>query len=81
VENRISTKSERVERSKDNDVLGVLQGLGLEGLPLLGGVAAELFFGAFDRLLGFPNGAHAPRNDAGGPMEMDCPLADLPSLP
>jgi hypothetical protein len=71
VEDRSRTKGEWVERSKDKDIFGVLQGLGLEDLALLGGVAAELLFRAFDRFLGFPDCTQAPRNDAGGPLDLD----------
>jgi hypothetical protein len=81
VEDYRRTKSERIERGKDNDVFGILQRLRLEDLPVPGGVAPELFFCAFDRLLGFPDCTQATRNYAGRSVDVDRPFADLPSLP
>jgi len=81
LEDHSRTKSERIERGKDNDVFGILPRLWLEDLPVPGGVAPELFYCAFDRRRGFPDGTQASRNDAGRSVDVDRPLADLPRLP
>jgi hypothetical protein len=81
LEDKARTKSEALERRKDNNVFGIFQRLGLESLPVPGGVAAELFFRAFDRLFGFPDCTQASRNHAGSSVDVDHPFADLPSLP
>jgi hypothetical protein len=75
------TKSERLERREDNDVGSVLQRRGVEDLPVPGGVAPELLYCAFDRLLGFADCTQAPRNYTGCSVDVDRPFADLPSLP
>jgi len=81
LEDHSRTKSAWRKRRKDNDGFRILQRIGLADLPALGGVAAELFFRAFDCLLGFPDRTHTPRNHAGGPLDRDRPLADLPGSP
>jgi len=62
------TKSEGLERGKDTDVFGILQRFWLEGFPVTGGMASELFVGAFARFLGFADRTPAPKNYAGSPL-------------
>jgi hypothetical protein len=81
MEDESCTKSERVERRKDNEVFGVLSRSGWEDFSLLGGVAAELFFRAFACLFGFPDCTQASRHHAGSSVDVDPPFADLSSLP
>jgi len=80
LEDQARTKSATIKRRKDNDVFGILQRLGLEFLPVPGGVAAELFFRAVARLFSFPNRTQTTRNHARSAVDVDRPLTDLPRL-